>query len=195
MNDFYHDGHTALQEEMGTTRIAERLARTRLHGALDEADQAMIVRACMFFIATGSADGMLDCSVKCGPPGFVRVEDAWNLLIPDYDGNGMFRTLGNIRAHPTVALLFVDWEAKRKLRISGHAQVVTEPASIRDLPGAQAAVRVRVQGAFPNCPRYLPDLCLVAHSEFTEALGRHALEPTWKKKVDLKDFVHVRRAF
>jgi len=118
------------------------------------------------------------------------------LVFPDYDGNGMFRTLGNIRATSRVALLFLELSGeKRKLRMNGHAEVSTDAVVFGKFPGAQAAVVVAVADIFPNCPRYLPTMQQVARSEFVEALGEHALEPFWKGKPDLKDFVHARRVF
>lgn len=196
MSEFFHSEQKALQAQMGTTGIAERIAQTRRRTAFNEADAEIIGRAQFFFIASSAADGTLDCSVKSGPEGFVRMDGGHTLLFPDYDGNGMFRTLGNIRATSRVALLFVEFSGeKRKLRIHGRAQTILDDAVVRGLPGAQAAVKVMVTDIFPNCPRYLPTLQQVERSEFVEALGSQPLEPFWKSKPDLKDYVHKRKAF
>jgi predicted pyridoxine 5'-phosphate oxidase superfamily flavin-nucleotide-binding protein len=196
MPEFFHAEQKALQAEMGTTRIAERIEQTRRRTAFNETDAEIIGNAQVFFIASSAKDGTLDCSVKCGPEGFVRLEGNSTLVFPDYDGNGMFRTLGNIRSTSRVALLFLEFFGeKRKLRIHGRAEVVTDPAQVRAHKGAHAAVRVAVKDIFPNCPRYLPTLHQIERSEFVEALGEHPLEPFWKSKPDLKDYVHDRKAF
>ncbi len=196
MSEFFHAEQKALQAEMGTTRIAERIEQTRRRTAFNETDAEIIGAAQFFFIASSAADGTLDCSVKSGPQGFVQLHGGHTLVFPDYDGNGMFRTLGNIRATTRVALLFLEFSGeKRKLRVHGRAEVVTEPGLVRALKGAHAAVSVAVTDIFPNCPRYLPTLEQAERSEYVEALGDHPLEPFWKSKPDLKDFVHERKAF
>jgi len=196
MPDFFHPAQKELQARMGTTRIAERIAEMRRHVEFNDSDTEIIEAASFFFIASAATDGTLDCSVKCGPKGFVRMDGVNALLFPDYDGNGMFRTLGNIRATAHVALLFLEFSGeKRKLRVHGRAEVTTELSVVGSLLGAQLAVKVAVTDIFPNCPRYLPTLQQLENSEFVEALGVQVMEPLWKNKPDLKDFVHSRKAF
>ena len=64
----------------------------------------------MFFLATADAQGRPDCSYKGGLPGFVRIVDERTLAFPDYNGNGMYRSLGNVLLNRRVALLFIDFE-------------------------------------------------------------------------------------
>jgi predicted pyridoxine 5'-phosphate oxidase superfamily flavin-nucleotide-binding protein len=64
--------------------------------AFTEEDKAFIQRSRMFFIATADGDGQPECSYKGGLPGFVRVVDDRTLAIPDYDGNGQYRSWGNV---------------------------------------------------------------------------------------------------
>ncbi len=78
----------------------------------------------MFFIATADARGQPDCSYKGGLPGFVRLLDDHTLAIPDYDGNGMYRTWGNVLVNPQVGLLFLDFEQPKRLRVNGNARIV-----------------------------------------------------------------------
>ena len=75
----------------------------------------------MFFLATCDADGNPQCSYKGGDPGFVRVVDDRTLAFPVYDGNGMFLSLGNIRAHANVGMLFIDFEHPNRVRVNGVA--------------------------------------------------------------------------
>ncbi|HEY6134251.1 MAG TPA: pyridoxamine 5'-phosphate oxidase family protein, partial [Rubrivivax sp.] len=92
----YHDGMRRLQDVRETRPLADRLERVTVRTAFTEEDRVFIQRCPMFFIATADADGHPDCSYKGGLPGFVRVLDDRTLAIPDYDGNGMYRTWGNV---------------------------------------------------------------------------------------------------
>lgn len=196
MSDFFHIQQKAMQKLMGTESIAERIAQTRCHQFFNATDLEIICGASYFFMASTSPAGKPDVSIKAGPAGFVHIEGDSRLIFPDYDGNGMFRSLGNIQATNFVALLFVEfWAEKRKLRIHGRAKVTRESGLVSLWPGAQLAVTVDVSDIFPNCPRYLPTLEPVGRSEYVDALGVAPLEPAWKSKSDLADAVHVRSAY
>ena len=105
----YHAGMRQLQDARATRPLADRLAQVTVRSAFTEEDRAFIQRCPMFFIATADAHGQPDCSYKGGLPGFVRVLDDRTLAIPDYDGNGMYRTWGNVLVNPQVGLLFLDF--------------------------------------------------------------------------------------
>ena len=120
----------------------------------------------MFFIATADAQGRPDCSYKGGLPGFVRVLDDNTLAIPDYDGNGMYRTWGNVLVNPHVGLLFLDFENPKRLRVNGTARVSADDPLRAEYPGAVFIVRVTAARIFPNCPRYLHKMQMVEHSVY-----------------------------
>ena len=84
-------------------------------------------------------------------PGFARVVDEQIVVFPDYSGNGMFRSLGNILANPHLGLLFVDFENPGRLRVNGAASVHLNDPLLSEYPGAQAIVRVHANRIFPNC--------------------------------------------
>jgi hypothetical protein len=100
----------------------------------------------MFFIATADAEGQPDCSYKGGLPGFVRVLDERTLAIPDYDGNGMYRSWGNVLANPRVGLLFLDFENPRRIRVNGTARFARGRSLARRFPrgGVHRARRRRL---------------------------------------------------
>ena len=105
------------------------------------------------------------------------------LEFPDYDGNSMFRSLGNILRSPPVGLLFVRFDgSSTKLRINGRAEIVDDPAVVAAHPGAKLVVRVTAQHIYPNCPRYVPDMQTVAPSKYAPAPGRAAPPPEWKSR-------------
>ena len=92
------------------------------------------------FIATVHADAGADASHRGGQPGFVQVVDDRTLRIPDYAGNNMFQTLGNITADPRVGVLFVSFDTGTTLQLSGRARVRWE----HDAKGAGRAIEVAI---------------------------------------------------
>src|SRR6187455_3107652 len=98
MNDcvMYHDGSRQMQDHFDSRRLADRLEKVTVHATFDDDDRAFIGKAAQFFLATADAEGRPDCSYKGGMPGFVRVTADNELAFPDYDGNGMFKSLGNV---------------------------------------------------------------------------------------------------
>ena len=165
----YHDGMRELQDRFDSRRLADRLAERLLRTAFSEEDRAFIEAASFFFLATADAAAQPDCSYKGGMPGFVRVTGESELAFPSYDGNGMFRSLGNLRVNPRVGLLFIDFEKPRRLRVIGEASLEL---------GATPVVRVRAAQIFPNCPRYIHRLKVLEYSAYA---GEHPPVPAWKQ--------------
>jgi predicted pyridoxine 5'-phosphate oxidase superfamily flavin-nucleotide-binding protein len=176
----YHDGSRRLQDRFATRALADRLVEVIAHQAFTDADRAFIERLPLFFLATADADGRPDCSYKGGAPGFVRVVDERTLAFPSYDGNGMFKSLGNVLVNPQVGLLFVDFESPRRLRVNGRATVHDDDPLLAGLPGAQLIVRVRAEAIFPNCPRYIHQMRVVEPSPYVPAEGCTPPVPEWK---------------
>lgn len=176
----YHEGSRRLQDRFGTRALADRLAGTLAHAAFTDEDRAFIEGRRFFFLATADAEGRPDCSYKGGAPGFVRITGASELAFPSYDGNGMFRSLGNIAANPSVGLLFIDFESPRRLRVNGVATFSEDDPLRAELPGAQLVVRVRAQKIFPNCPRYIHRSAAGELSEYAPREGHVPPEPKWK---------------
>jgi predicted pyridoxine 5'-phosphate oxidase superfamily flavin-nucleotide-binding protein len=176
----YHDGMRRLQDLRETRALADRLEKVTMRSAFTEEDQAFIRRSRMFFLATADADGQPDCSYKGGLPGFVRVLDERTLAIPDYDGNGQYRSWGNVVANPRVGLLFLDFETPKRLRVNGTAVVSHEDALLAELPGAVFVVRLTAERIFPNCPRYIHRMQLVEESAYAPRPGYTPPVPAWK---------------
>lgn len=190
---FYHEGNRALQDRFESRRIADCLAKMTRTAFTDD-DKAFIESAVYFFLATADAKGRLDCSFKGGPAGFVRVTGPSELAFPDYDGNGMFRSLGNLVANPNVALLFIALHGTpRRLRVNGTARIDRDDPLTGRTVGAQMTVRVAARAIFPNCPRYIPTMQLVAPSPYTPVPGCDPIEPAWKSFDAFKDDVHPRQ--
>ena len=190
----YHEGNRALQDAFGSRALADRLDEKLRHDRFTEADAAFIAAQPFFFLATADADGRPDCSFKGGPPGFAYVAAPDLLVFPDYDGNGMFKSLGNIAANPHVGLLFIAMGEKAgRLRVNGRAEVVAEDPAMAHMPGAQLLVKVTPADIFPNCPRYIPRMTTEAPSPYAPAADAEPLEPKWKAFPDFADVVPPRR--
>jgi predicted pyridoxine 5'-phosphate oxidase superfamily flavin-nucleotide-binding protein len=193
MTIMYHEGNRRLQDQFDSRRIADRLEEKLTRTAFAPDDQAFIERMMFFFLATADADGRPDCSFKGGAPGFVRVSGPSELAFPDYDGNGMFKSLGNLAVNPNVGLLFIDLQEPRRLRVNGTAVVSREDPLLGSTVGAQLIVRVKARAIFPNCPRYIPKLSLAEPSIYVPKAGSEPPEPAWKGFDGFKDVVHPRQ--
>ena len=177
---FYHAGMRELQERFDSRRLADRLEEKLGRAEFSAEDREFIESRELFFLATADAEGRPDCSYKGGDAGFVRVTGAAELAFPSYDGNGMFRSLGNVLANPAVALLFIDFERPRRLRVNGRASFSADDALLRDFAGAQLVVRVRAERIFPNCPRYIHRMSVAEHSTYVPRAGYTPPVPKWK---------------
>jgi predicted pyridoxine 5'-phosphate oxidase superfamily flavin-nucleotide-binding protein len=193
MSIMYHEGNRQLQDRFSSRRISDRLEQKLTRTAFTADDKTYIESAEYFFIATADAEGRPDCSFKGGPPGFVRVTGEAELAFPDYDGNGMFKSLGNLLVNPNVGLLFIAMHGKpKRLRVNGTASVRDDDPLLTQTVGAQLIVRVRARAIFPNCPRYIPNMQLVSPSDYVPKRGCEPVEPAWKSFEDFKDVVHPR---
>ena len=190
----FHDGNRQLQDRFDSRRISDRIEEKLTRTEFTAADKAFIESMPYFFLATADSDGRPDCSYKGGLPGFVRVTGPSELAFPDYDGNGMFKSLGNILVNHSVGVLFIAMHGKpQRLRVNGEATVSDRDPLLGETVGAQLMVRVAARAIFPNCPRYIPTMQLVEPSVYAPRAGCDPPEPAWKGFADFKDCVHPRR--
>jgi predicted pyridoxine 5'-phosphate oxidase superfamily flavin-nucleotide-binding protein len=187
MDPLYHDGSRQLQDRFDTRRLADRLVEVVAHDTYTDADRVFIGSRPLFFLATADADGRPDCSYKGGLPGFVRVLDDRTVAFPSYDGNGMFKSLGNILVNPYVGMLFIDFESPRRLRVNGRASVHHDDPLLAEFAGAQLIVRVAAQAIFPNCPRYIHKMQVVEHSVYAPREGHTPPVPQWKERPEFRE--------
>lgn len=179
--EFFHEGMRALQDRYDGRRTANALEKHRLHGDFWPEERAMIEAASFFFIASAH-DGHVDCSIKCGDPGFVKIVGPGTLEYPEYDGNSMYRTAGNILRSPQVGLLFVGFDGGRRIRLNGRAEILDDAEALARHHGAKFVVRV-AGDLFPNCPRYIPDLAAGTPSPHPPRAGQPPPPaPEWKSR-------------
>jgi len=190
----YHRGNRQLQDRFDSRRISDRLEEKLAHTEFTADDKAFIEALPYFFLATADAEGRPDSSFKGGEPGFVRVTGPSELAFPDYDGNGMFKSLGNIVVNANVGLLFIAMHGKpRRVRVNGLASVSDNDPLLSETVGAQLIVRVTARAIFPNCPRYIPTMQSIEPSKYVPRAGEDPPEPAWKGFDQFKDCIHPRQ--
>src|SRR4051812_49713381 len=122
-------GEHELQEKLGTTKRANAFYDNQVLDHLTPLMREFIERMTMAFIATSDAHGECDSSFRAGPPGFVRVIDEKTVMWPEYKGNGVMASMGNIMENPYVGILMVDFfETAVGLHINGCAKIVENDA-------------------------------------------------------------------
>ncbi|WP_299962844.1 pyridoxamine 5'-phosphate oxidase family protein [uncultured Roseobacter sp.] len=118
--------------------------------ALNAEDTALIKAADAFFIASYVQDGSgapyegVDVNHRGGQPGFVSVDSPSQITIPDYRGNNLFNTFGNLLLNPDAGLLFVDFETGDQLHLQGRASLIEDAVQIGQTPGALRLLRIRI---------------------------------------------------
>ena len=177
----YHDGSRSLQDRFDTRALADRIDDLLVRDTIGEGDRAFIEGRDMFFLATADAEGRPTCSYKGGEPGFVRVVDPHTLAFPNYDGNGMYLSTGNVLVNPEVGLLFIDFDRGHRMRLEGTASIDLDDPLRSDYPEAQFVVRVRARAVYPNCPRYIHRYSLVQRSRFVPQDDCLTPVPEWKR--------------
>lgn len=181
MSRLFNESHRTLQRQFDTERLADRLEQRLCRDHINADDKAFIERLDMFFLATADSAGRPNCSYKGGDPGFVRVLDEHTVAFPNFDGNGMFLSAGNVSANAHVGMLFIDFLSPKRLRVNGDARI--EPASFVT-PAyfeAQFVVVVTAREVFPNCPRYIHKYALAERSKFVPHDGVETPVPAWKE--------------
>lgn len=182
----YHDGMRELQDKYGGRKVADAIAKHRKHFEFTDDDRAFIEALPFFFLATSWGESV-DCSIKSGHPGFIRVSAPNQLEWPDYDGNRMHRSLGNILRNPSVGLLFVKFDGEStRIRLTGKAEIIDDPSQFADLPGAQRLVRITADYIYYNCPRSVPKMEMVEPSKYMPRKGYQPPEPAWKSRDYIK---------
>ncbi|MGB9376235.1 MAG: pyridoxamine 5'-phosphate oxidase family protein [Mycobacteriales bacterium] len=177
----FHGGSRTLQDRYDTRRLADRIDDVLVSDTISAHDREFIEQRDMFFLATADGQGRPTCSYKGGEPGFVRVLDEHHLAFPNYDGNGMYLSMGNMLVNPHLGMLFIDFERGHRMRLEGIASIDLDDPLSADYPEAQFVVRVRARAVYPNCPRYIHRYTLVRRSRFVPRTDCVTPVPEWKR--------------
>lgn len=173
------EGEHRLQEQYKTKERAQAFYEQQVRDYLNAPMREFIARQPMVFVATADGKGECDCSIRTGDPGFVQVLDAQTLLYPEYRGNGVLASLGNILENPHIGMIFVDFfQTTRGLHVNGYADIKSGEearAIFQDRGRAEPQhpvgktperwVIVRVEEAYIHCSKNIPHLQLVETPE------------------------------
>ena len=157
-------GERALQDRLGTRERADAFAARQALSHLNDRMRHFIGRQEMMFLATADAAGGCDNTFRAGPPGFVRVLDADHISWPEYRGNGVMASLGNVTENGHVGLLFIDFQDVIGLHVNGTAEIVEDPDEQADTaPGRRVRLWVvtRVQEAYIHCAKHIPRMAKI----------------------------------
>ncbi|GAA2616035.1 pyridoxamine 5'-phosphate oxidase family protein [Paractinoplanes durhamensis] len=154
-----NDGERQLQDRLGSRERADTFHARQTLDHLNDRMRGFIGRQQMMFVATADAGGGCDSTFRAGPAGFVRVLDAGHVSWPEYRGNGVMASLGNITENGHVGLLFIDFRDVIGLHVNGTAEIVEDPDEEADAPPGRRArlwVVARVQEAYIHCAKHIP---------------------------------------
>ena len=186
---FFHDGMRAFQDTFDGRRTADAIEKNRKHYEFWDDEKQWIESTPYFFIASSFED-YIDCNIKSGDPGFIKVVGPNTIEYPEYDGNSMYRTLGNISESPNVGLLFVKFDGKStRIRINGKASIHDDAETLARHYGAKVVVRIECE-IFTNCPRYVPNLLQDKSSGDVPREGQGTPPaPEWKGRDYIRDIL------
>jgi uncharacterized protein len=155
-------GEHELQRRDGSQDRAGRFYRQQVLDRLNVQMIEFIRRQEMVWIATADGDGECDCSFRAGPPGFVQVLDARTVRYPEYRGNGVMASLGNLQENPHVGMVFLDFDQERiGLHVNGSVRIIKAEGDTGERPRVERWVEVRVQEAYIHCRKHLPRMVKV----------------------------------
>ncbi len=164
-NSALHPGEIEAQARFGAAGRWTDARLARFFGRAIDEETALWLESLPFcFIATADAAGHCDCSYRGRESGpLLRVEHPGSLLLPDYAGNRLYNSLGNLLANPHIGMLFIDFAAPSRLRVNGSAEIIELDAAMRTCwPRAERAVRVTVEQVYGNCRQRIPRLAVAA---------------------------------
>ena len=186
---FFHEGMRDIQDRFDGRRTAEAIEKHRKHYEFWE-DEIKIIRDSNFFFIASSWGEYNDCNIKSGNAGFVKIIKKDTLEYPEYDGNSMYRTAGNISKNSNVGLLFVNFDSKsRRIRINGKASIHYDDKTLLRHFGAKFVIRIKCE-IYPNCPRYLPGLFKNKNSKDIPTMeNKTPLPPEWKQRDYIRDIL------
>jgi predicted pyridoxine 5'-phosphate oxidase superfamily flavin-nucleotide-binding protein len=157
-------GERHLQDKLDSRERADAFHARQTLPHLNDTMRDFIARQEMMFLATADSVGDCDSTFRAGPPGFVRVLDEEYISWPEYRGNGVMASLGNIVENAHVGLLFIDFRDAIGLHVNGTAEIVEDPDERPDSPpGRQARLWVvtRVQEAYIHCAKHIPRMAKI----------------------------------
>ena len=160
-DSLFHDGMLKAQDRFGDPQRAKRILGAMPSIEELDGEQIKFVEALpFFFIATSDLKGRLQCNFKGGGPGILVAQDSRTLCYPEYPGNDMMLSIGNMLVNPHIGILAISFDHRRRLKINGRARVEDgEHHPMRERwREARAIVCIDVEQVIRNCSRRIPRL-------------------------------------
>ena len=166
------EGERILQKKVGSENKASAFYDKQLLDYLNPYMREFILKQEMVFIATSDSEGECDCSFRAGKQGFVRVLNKKTLLYPEYRGNGVMASMGNILENPHIGMTFIDFfENTIGLHVNGKAKIVENDELLADEARTSVAndtqkegviperwIFITVEEAYIHCSKHIPRL-------------------------------------
>jgi predicted pyridoxine 5'-phosphate oxidase superfamily flavin-nucleotide-binding protein len=190
-NDFYTDAQCKLQTDNDSRKLAKAVVNAIVSEELQAEQINFISTRDFFFLSSVSSKGEPTVSYKGGPVGVVHIISPTKLAFPNYDGNGMFFSMGNISEMNKVGLLFIDLEQNPlRVRVQGDAILSNNPKLLERFPGANMIVEINITSVFYNCARYIHKHTRTETSQYVPNLNGEQPFPSWKRIDGLQDSLH-----
>lgn len=189
--EFYTEAQSKLQQENGHEKLAHAVVQAIVRNELEDYHIDYIESRDYFFLSTVTADGEPTVSYKGGPVGFVKHLGDNRLVFPNYDGNGMWLSMGNIDAASKIGMLFLDFETPWRIRVQGDASISKDPELMAHFPGCNMVAVVQVNRVFQNCARMIHKHKRVEpHAKYIpDGEGKQPF-PAWKRIDTIQEHLH-----
>jgi predicted pyridoxine 5'-phosphate oxidase superfamily flavin-nucleotide-binding protein len=180
------------QQELNGSRLA--YARMELgqdhHDRLGPQEADYIAERDSFYMATVGSTGWPYIQHRGGPAGFVQVLDSTTIAFPDFGGNRQYVTVGNLQENDRVAMFFMDYPNRMRLKLLGRAQLSdgTDTALVEKFQSSAYRARVErimtvhIEGFDWNCPQHITP-------RFTEEQVRAAVQPLQERIAELEALI------
>ena len=165
-----HEGEIEAQRRFGVEGFWNtHNLNAMFHDTISPSLAAFIENLPFFFIATANTKGECDCSFRgrehnaSGKPyPLVKIIDKKTLIFPDYRGNKLYNSLGNIIANGHIGILFIDFQSRTRARVNGRAEIIESQMAYFDVwPLAQRYVKVTAEQVYGNCKARIPRMALL----------------------------------
>ncbi|MEM1154258.1 MAG: pyridoxamine 5'-phosphate oxidase family protein [Pseudomonadota bacterium] len=186
-DEFYTKTQRKLQEENEALKLGDAVVGAIVRKSLEPPHIEFIEKLDYFFLSTVSSKGEPTVSYKGGPVGFVKALDETTLMFPNYDGNGMFFSMGNVQESKKLGMLFIDMETPQRIRVQGTASITTKQSAMEVYPGSNMVVLVKVDSVFYNCARYIHSFKRAGTSKYVPDEQGNQPFPAWKRIELLQD--------
>ena len=183
---FFSKSQRYVQDLMEGRKVADALYKNRVHKELTDSEENFINKCNFFFIASSGLE-YIDNSIKCGSSGFVKCLTKSKISWLDFDGNRMYRTIGNIVENKKVSLLFVNFETIDKVKNSDNISVIRIQglSNVLFRKKKRPKIIVEIKKIIPNCPRYIPKMMIQEESKYL----KDDITPEWKKREYIKNIL------